>query len=146
VAQAVRLDSTEKFRPEKFVRHLIEFARTSEIREKLELVKELLHEDVPPPIVAGQLGQSVAVQESLPFATYAFLRYPSSYEDCLYCAIMHGGDRDTLGAMAGAISGAYLGFEAIPLFWLDKLENREMIQELAMELARKALSEKRKKG
>ena len=146
VAQAVRLDSTEKFRPEKLVRHLIEFARTSEIREKLELLKELLHEDVPPPIVAEQLGQSVAVQESMPFATYSFLRYPSSYEDCLYCAIMHGGDRDTLGAMAGAISGAYLGFEAIPLFWLDKLENREMIQELAMELARKALSEKREKG
>ena len=68
--------------------------------------------------------------ESLPFAVYSFLRLPSSFEDCPYCAIMHGGDRDTLGAMAGAISEAYLGFEAIPLLWHNKLENREMIQGL----------------
>jgi poly(ADP-ribose) glycohydrolase ARH3 len=52
--------------------------------------------------------------ESLSFPIYSSLRFASSFEDCLYCAIMHGGDRDTLGAMAGAISGAYLGFEAIP--------------------------------
>jgi poly(ADP-ribose) glycohydrolase ARH3 len=139
VAQAVRLDSTEEFRPLGVVRSLIDFARTVEIRAKLELLKELLHEDVPPTIVAKQLGQSVAVQESLPFAIYSFLRYPSSYEDCLYCAIMHGGDRDTLGAMAGAMSGAYLGFEAIPLLWREKLENREKIEKLALELARKTL-------
>jgi poly(ADP-ribose) glycohydrolase ARH3 len=140
VAQAVRLDSTETFRPEHFVRYLIDFARTSEVREKLELLKELLNEDIPPPMVAKQLGQSVAVHESLPFAIYSFLRFPSSFEDCLYCAIMHGGDRDTLGAMAGAISGAYLGFEAIPLLWRTKLENREKIERLALELARKTLS------
>jgi len=140
VAQAVKLDSTEDFRPEHFVRYLIDFARTTEIREKLELLKELLNEDVPPPIVAKQLGQSIAVHESLPFAVYSFLRFPSSFEDCLYCAIMHGGDRDTLGAMAGAISGAYLGFEAIPLLWRTKLENREKIERLALELARKTLS------
>ena len=41
--------------------------------------------------------------------------------------------------MAGAMSGAYLGFEAIPLIWRDKLENRKMIQELALKLARKTL-------
>jgi poly(ADP-ribose) glycohydrolase ARH3 len=141
VAQALKLDSTEEFREEAFVCRLIDFARTSEIREKLELLKKLLHEDAPPPVVAKQLGQSVAVQESLPFATYSFLRYASSYEDCLYCAIMHGGDRDTLGAMAGAMSGAYLGLEAIPLSWREKLENRQIIEKLAMELARKTPSE-----
>jgi len=77
----------------------------------------------------------------LPFVIYSFLRFPSSFEDCLYCAIMHGGDRDTLGAMAGAISGAYLGFEAIPLLWRNRLENLEKIERLALELARKTLSE-----
>jgi poly(ADP-ribose) glycohydrolase ARH3 len=137
VAQAVKLDSTKEFHPEEFINRLLGFARTSEIREKFELLKELLQEDVPPAIAAKQLGQSVAVHESLPFATYSFLRYPSSYEDCLYCAIMHGGDRDTLGAMAGAMSGAYLGFEGIPHVWRDKLENRKIIQALAIELARR---------
>jgi poly(ADP-ribose) glycohydrolase ARH3 len=141
VAQAVRLDSTEELPPEQFIRSLIDFARTSELRKKLELTKDLLHEEVPPQIAAQQLGQTVAVHESLPFATYSFLRYASSFEDCLYCAIMHGGDRDTLGAMTGAVAGAYLGFEAIPLLWRDKLENGKKIERLALDLARKTISE-----
>jgi poly(ADP-ribose) glycohydrolase ARH3 len=141
VAQAVKLDSPEEFSPEQFVRYLIEFTRTSEMRKKLELVKRLLCENVVPSIAAKQLGRSVAVHESLPFAIYSFLRFPSSFEDCLYCAIMHGGDRDTLGAMAGALSGAYLGFEAIPLSWRTKLENREKIEKLALELAHSTRSE-----
>ena len=44
------------------------------------------------------------------------------------------GDRDTLGAMACAISGAYLGIEAIPRVWLEKLENLAYIENLASEL------------
>jgi ADP-ribosylglycohydrolase len=38
--------------------------------------------------------------------------------------------------MACAISGAYLGVEAIPVTWREKLENRQAIQELAVRLAR----------
>jgi poly(ADP-ribose) glycohydrolase ARH3 len=71
----------------------------------------------------------------MPFAIYSFLRYPKSFEACLFCAILNGGDRDTLGAMACAISGAYLGIEAIPKSWHDKLENRETIEHLASSLA-----------
>jgi poly(ADP-ribose) glycohydrolase ARH3 len=77
----------------------------------------------------------VAVHESLPFAIYALLRHSESFETCLMCAILNGGDRDTLGAMACAISGAYLGIEAIPQAWREKIENRQHIEELAIELA-----------
>jgi poly(ADP-ribose) glycohydrolase ARH3 len=48
---------------------------------------------------------------------------------------MNGGDRDTLGAMAGALSGAYLGLKAIPQSWHQKLENRNYIEQLASCLA-----------
>jgi ADP-ribosyl-[dinitrogen reductase] hydrolase len=51
---------------------------------------------------------------------------------------LNGGDADTLGAMACAISGAYLGAEAIPRAWREKLENRQAIEELAVRLARMA--------
>ena len=139
VAQGVKLDPQKEFFVNLFVRDLIHFSRTNEIREKMELLEELLSENVAPQLAAKQLGQSVAVQESMPFAIYSFVRCPRSFEDCLDCAIMHGGDRDTLGAMAGAISGAYLGVEAIPSRWLRKLENRQTIEELALELVRKTL-------
>ncbi len=140
VAQAVRLDPQKEFPVDLFVRDLIDFSRTNEIREKMELLEELLSENIAPPLAAKQLGQSVAVQESMPFAIYSFVRCPRSFEDCLYCAIMHGGDRDTLGAMAGAISGAYLGVEAIPSGWRIKLENRQTIEELALELVKRTVS------
>ena len=59
------------------------------------------------------MGQSVKIHESLPFAIYAFLAHPHSFEGCLLDTVLSGGDRDTLGAMAGAILGAYLGVAAI---------------------------------
>lgn len=142
VSRAVRLDSLKEFLPQKFIGSLVDFARTSEIQEKMRLLHKLIDENVPPAVAAKHLGQSVAVQESMPFAIYSFVSNASSFEDCLYCAIMHGGDRDTLGAMAGAISGAYLGIEAIPSGWRSKLENRKTIERLALELARKTLDTK----
>jgi len=72
---------------------------------------------------------------NLVFALYSFLRHPKSFEDCLFCAILHGGDRDTLGAMAFAVSGAYLWIESIPQSWRHKLENRSYIEDLALRLS-----------
>ena len=135
VAQAVKLDPQEPFPFEPFSQGLTDFARTPEIRNKMMLVRTLVAEDAPPPDAARRLGRSVAVHESLPFAIYSFLRHPQSFEACLFCAILNGGDRDTLGAMACAVSGAYLGTEAIPPAWREKLENRQHIEDLAIKLA-----------
>jgi poly(ADP-ribose) glycohydrolase ARH3 len=134
VAQAVQLDAQEPFPFEDFVQGLEDFARTPEIQSKIALIRTLIAEDVPPLDAARHLGRTVAMHESLPFALYAFLRYPQSFEECLFCAILNGGDRDTLGAMACAVSGAYLGVEAIPQAWREKLENREYIESLAIKL------------
>jgi poly(ADP-ribose) glycohydrolase ARH3 len=47
---------------------------------------------------------------------------------------LSGGDRDTLGAMAGALSGAFLGVTAITALWREKLENQGLIERLARAL------------
>jgi poly(ADP-ribose) glycohydrolase ARH3 len=135
IAQGVKLDPEREFPSETFIEELTVFARTPEVREKMKLVQVLIKEDVSPGIAAERLGRSVSVDESMPFAIYSFLRYPKSFEDCLFCSILNGGDRDTLGAMACAISGAYLGIEAIPKPWCNMLENREAIENLASSLA-----------
>jgi poly(ADP-ribose) glycohydrolase ARH3 len=134
IAQAVRLDPEKEFPKERFIQNLIAFSRMAEIQEKMKLVQRLIREEVSPEIAAFRLGKSVAVDESMPFAVYSFLQYPKSFEDCLLCSILNGGDRDTLGAMACAISGAYLGIEAIPQSWRDKLENQNLIENLASSL------------
>jgi poly(ADP-ribose) glycohydrolase ARH3 len=135
VAQAVKLDPQEPFPFEPFSQGLVDFAQTPEIRDKMVLVRSLIAEETLPPEAARRLGRSVAVHQSMPFAIYSFLCHPQSFEACLFCAILHGGDRDTLGAMACAVSGAYLGIEAIPSAWRQKLENRQHIEELAVKLA-----------
>lgn len=135
VAQAVKLDPGETFPFQDLIQSLVDFARTPSMRDKMLLVRDLIAEDVPSLDAAKRLGRSVAVHESLPFAIYAFLRHPRSFEACLFCAILNGGDRDTLGAMACAISGAHLGVEAIPRAWREKIENRGHIESLAIKLA-----------
>lgn len=131
IAQALLLDPKEEFPRERFIKNLISLAKTSEIREKLKEVQNLLNEECSDRMASERLGRSVAVHESMPFSIYSFLRYPKSFESCLFCSILHGGDRDTLGAMAGALSGAYLGMKAIPRAWIEKLENLDTIERLA---------------
>lgn len=140
VAQALELDAAKPFPQSAFLEGLLAGARTPEMREKLRLLGDLLASAAPAAEAARALGRSVAVHESLPFALFAFLSHPQAYRDCLACAILNGGDRDTLGAMAGAVSGAYLGLTAIPPEWQEKLENRELIENAALALLQRSAS------
>jgi len=135
VSLVVKLDPKEAFSSRAFMDTLIDFSRTPEIEEKMRLIQKLINAQSPPSLAAEQLGQTVAVHESMPFALFSFLRHPKSFEDCLFCATLNGGDRDTLGAMACAISGAYLGIECISQSWRMKLENRSYIEDLALKLS-----------
>lgn len=137
VAEAVKLSPRRAFSAEGFLNMLLETARTTEMQDRLQLTQELLGRDCSPGEAIRRLGQGVAVHRSLPFAIYAFARHPKAFSDCLLCATLYGGDRDTLGAMACAISGAFLGVEAIPRAWREKLENREYVERLASKLADK---------
>jgi ADP-ribosylglycohydrolase len=51
---------------------------------------------------------------SVLWSLYSFLRSPEDYWTTISTAISCGGDVDTTAAMAGAISGAYLGLEGLP--------------------------------
>lgn len=62
----------------------------------------------------GWKGISPFVISSVLWSLYSFLRTPDAYWETICTAIGVGGDVDTTAAMAGAISGAYLGVGAIP--------------------------------
>lgn len=59
-------------------------------------------------------GISPFVTSSVIWSLYCFLRTPDDYWETICTAIAVGGDVDTTAAMAGAISGAYLGLAAVP--------------------------------
>lgn len=81
-----------------------------------------------------QLGQGWVGEEALAIAIYCVLKHPDSFEDAVVAAVNHSGDSDSTGAIAGNIIGTALGLHAIPEKYLEKLELRDIILEIADDL------------
>lgn len=88
----------------------------------------------------GLFGNGIAATDSVVTAVASFGLTPDSFGETIGNAILLGGDTDTIAAMAGAISGAFLGASAIPTHLLDQLEDfgkgRQFIEQLASDLHR----------
>jgi len=69
-------------------------------------------------------GISPFVTGTVLWSLYSFLKRPENYKATISTAISVGGDVDTTAAMAGAISGAYLGMQAIPTHLSAYLNDR----------------------
>jgi poly(ADP-ribose) glycohydrolase ARH3 len=133
VALATTLDSSSPLETGNFLGNLTNFMQHEVYKQKLSWIEKLLGEADKEIVIMG-LGNGIEAFNSVPAAIYSFLSHPNSYEDSVVYAISLGGDTDTIGAMTGAISGAYLGIESIPDKWKTKLENRSYIEELAQKL------------
>ncbi len=88
--------------------------------------------------IASAFSRDVSAVGAVPPALASFL-ISDDFEATVVTAINGGGDTDTIGAMAGALAGAYYGYSSIPAGWLDPLENgatgRDYVQSLAEKLA-----------
>jgi poly(ADP-ribose) glycohydrolase ARH3 len=71
----------------------------------------------------GFLGNSLPAHRSVVTAIACFTAHPDSFERCMEAAIALGDDTDTLAAMSGALSGAYLGIGGVPARWIEELED-----------------------
>lgn len=91
--------------------------------------------------MSSELGTGIEAYEAVPMALYCFLHYPHSYADVIQQAIFVGGDTDTIASMAGALSGALLGRQAIPQQWIaairDERYSAAMIEGVADRLCAK---------
>jgi ADP-ribosylglycohydrolase len=90
-------------------------------------------------LIAATFPRDVSAIGAVPAALAAFL-INVDFQDTVLTAVNCGGDTDTIGAMAGALAGAYYGYTSIPSVWLKPLENGEKgmdyVAALAEELAR----------
>jgi len=97
--------------------------------DKIRLIMDFLDRSEPPSRseVVEKLGNGVKAIDSVPTALYSFLlsascdQFPelpvqirSPVLRSIFYAISLGGDSDTIASMAGAIAGAYWGYELIP--------------------------------
>ncbi len=127
--------------PEDFLDRLKVFVTEQVYRGKLEKTKDLLDADDSAE-VAVRLGNGIEAFNSVPAAICCVLRHPGSFEEAVAEAASLGGDADTIASMNGAISGAWLVIEAIPVKWVAKLENRDYIEKLAVRLWKAALGQR----
>lgn len=81
-----------------------------------------------------QLGQGWIAEEALAIGVYCALqsRY---FESFVIIEVNHDGYSDSTGLIAGQLLGAMQGRSAIPDRWLAPLELREIIEEIADDLA-----------
>lgn len=130
VALLIQRSASHRLDPVELLNELESHINNDAYAESIRRIRELLPH-AEPAIIASRLGHGVAALDSVPAALYAFLQSPASFEETIRFAMRLGGDVDTIAAMAGALSGAYLGESAIPRGWIDRAERAEMLRELA---------------
>ncbi|MDX9740946.1 MAG: ADP-ribosylglycohydrolase family protein [Gammaproteobacteria bacterium] len=138
---ALEINPQRPFAPEAFAAALVPWAQTREMVGRLESLLALLKEGATTGRAAQVLGLGNTMLDSLPYALYCFLIHPHEFIECVLAAVLQGGDRDTIGALAGTLSGAFLGVTAIPASWRARLENTQRIESLALELAARGAPE-----
>ena len=127
--------------PEWVLSALHEAIRSDEFHHALDTLADVLRTpNVTPQQVIARVGHGIEALEAVPAALYAFLAHTTNFEEALVYAVGLGGDTDTIGAMTGALSGAYHGVAHIPSRWLDALEDgkhgKSYITYIAQELSR----------
>lgn len=79
-------------------------------------------------------GEGWVAEETLAIAVYCALKYENDFEKAVVVSVNHNGDSDSTGAVTGNIMGAYLGMNAIPEKFLENLELKDVISEIAEDL------------
>lgn len=89
---------------------------------------------VAPATAIRALGEGWVAEEALAIGLYCAM-WAKDFEEGVVMAVSHGGDSDSTGSIAGNLLGAAMGKGAIPQRWLDALELRGVIEEIATDMA-----------
>lgn len=82
------------------------------------------------------LGDGWVAEEAVALALYCCARYPNDWVGTVRRGANSSGDSDSVACIAGGIQAARLGLSALPPRWLDRLERRDEMRQLADDLAR----------
>lgn len=99
----------------------------------IELAEELVVSGLPHEQAIARLGQGWIAEEALAISIYCAL-VARNFKHGVILAVNHDGDSDSTGAIVGNLLGAMHGVKAIPAEWLEPLELRDVITEVAEDL------------
>ncbi|XP_055340230.1 ADP-ribosylhydrolase ARH3-like [Paramacrobiotus metropolitanus] len=135
-----------------FITALISFCDSMEVNNqfkfysnRLKKVQKFLADYTEPQDVVKALGNGIKALETVPLAIYCAVRAmppvagihtDNPFERAIILAISMGGDTNTIASMAGAITGAGLGNERIPVVMKMPCYDIEEPEVLGSELAK----------
>ncbi|XP_019887264.1 poly(ADP-ribose) glycohydrolase ARH3 isoform X2 [Ooceraea biroi] len=154
IQQSLCLNPSEELNVSDFIDNLISKMDKIEVdgqpyKERLTIVKNLLFEDdtswtsPSDEKVIQELGVGIRAIESVPTAIFCFLRAQrlirgirtqNPLRRTIQYAITLSGDTDTIASMAGAIAGAFHGYEKFSTLLLSHCEASEEFREFAGKL------------
>ena len=114
-----------------------QFAKKEHVSKQIQLIDkaiELSKENIEDVKAINMLGEGWVAEETLAIAIYCALKYSNDFEKAIIASVNHRGNSDSTGAITGNIMGAYLGLKNIPDKYLDNLELKDIILELATDL------------
>jgi len=114
-----------------------QFSKNKYLQDFLQLIEKAIafsKEDISDIDSIRKLGEGWVAEETLAIAIYCSLKYSDDFDKALIASVNHNGDSDSTGAVTGNILGAHLGLKGIPQKYLDKLEFKDIILEIADDL------------
>lgn len=85
-------------------------------------------------LTEDEIRSSGYVVDTLEAALWCALT-TDNYKDCVLKAVNLGEDTDTIGAIAGGLAGVMYGFDAIPAEWVNALQRKEYVLDMANKFA-----------
>jgi ADP-ribosylglycohydrolase/protein-tyrosine phosphatase len=99
----------------------------------IQLAEEYSKADMPHEVAISKIGLGWIAEEALAISIYCAL-VARDFRDGIILAVNHDGDSDSTGSITGDLLGTVYGANAIPHEWLEPLELRAVITELAQDL------------
>nr|WP_168705124.1 ADP-ribosylglycohydrolase family protein [Gordonia paraffinivorans] len=99
----------------------------------IELAEKLASDGIAADEAISRIGGGWVGEEALAISIYCAL-VADDFEHGVVLAVNHGGDSDSTGSITGNLLGARDGSGVIPERWLEPLELRDVITEVASDL------------
>lgn len=95
---------------------------------------DLANSDASPVQAIPQLGEGWVAEEALAIGAYCAIKADGDLIEGLRMAVNHSGDSDSTGSICGNLMGAAFGMKIVPKDWLEQLELREVIDQVAKDI------------
>lgn len=110
------------------------FENHEEITQYIEKARILFRDDIPKEEAIPLIGSGWTGGEALGISIYCALKYKDDLRAAMLASVNHSGDSDSIGKITGNILGAYYGIKEIPLSWIENIELKDVVLQMADDL------------